>query len=86
MLAYETDLLEYEDLFTGSVVVEKKVAQLVEGAKAEMARVEEMGGAVAAVESGYMKSAMVGSLAERRRRIESGEDVVVGVKDRKSVV
>ena len=44
-----------------------------------MARVEELGGAVAAVESGYMKSAMVGSLAERRRRIESGEDVVVGV-------
>jgi (2R)-ethylmalonyl-CoA mutase len=79
VLAYETDLLEYEDLFTGSVVVEQKVAQLVEGAKAEMARVEEMGGAVAAVESGYMKSAMVGSLAERRRRIESGEDVVVGV-------
>jgi (2R)-ethylmalonyl-CoA mutase len=79
VLAYETDLLEYEDLFTGSVVVEEKVAQLVEGAKAEMARVEEMGGAVAAVESGYMKSAMVGSLAERRRRIESGEDVVVGV-------
>ena len=79
VLAYETDLLEYEDLFTGSVVVEKKVADLVEGAKAEMARVEELGGAVAAVESGYMKSAMVGSLAERRRRIESGEDVVVGV-------
>ena len=79
VLAYETDLLEYEDLFTGSVVVEKKVAELVEGARAEMARVEELGGAVAAVESGYMKSAMVGSLAERRRRIESGEDVVVGV-------
>ena len=79
VLAYETDLLEYEDLFTGSVVVEQKVAELVEGARAEMARVEEMGGAVAAVESGYMKSALVGSLAERRRRIESGEDVVVGV-------
>ncbi len=79
VLAFETDLLEYEDLFTGSVVVEQKVAALIEGARAEMARVEEMGGAVAAVESGYMKSAMVGSLAERRRRIESGEDVVVGV-------
>src|SRR5215203_927323 len=79
VLAYETDLLEYDDLFDGSTVVEAKVAELVEGAKAEMARVEEMGGAVAAVESGYMKSAMVGSLAERRRRIESGEDVVVGV-------
>jgi ethylmalonyl-CoA mutase len=79
VLAFETDLLEYEDLFTGSVVVEKKVADLIEGARAEMARVEELGGAVAAVEAGYMKSAMVGSLAERRRRIESGEDVVVGV-------
>src|SRR5215211_2747767 len=48
VLAYETDLLEYEDLFTGSVVVEKKVAELIEGARAEMARVEELGGAVAA--------------------------------------
>jgi (2R)-ethylmalonyl-CoA mutase len=79
VLAFETDLLEYEDLFTGSVVVEKKVAELVEGARAEMRRVEEMGGAVAAVESGYMKGRLVGSLAERRRRIEGGEDVVVGV-------
>ncbi|WP_409331670.1 protein meaA [Trujillonella humicola] len=79
VLAYETDLLEYEDLFTGSVVVERKVAELIEGARAEMARVEEMGGAVAAVESGYMKGRLVASLAERRRRMESGEDVVVGV-------
>ncbi len=79
VLAYETDLLEYEDLFTGSVVVERKVAELVEGARAEMARVEEMGGAVAAVESGYMKGQLVASLADRRRRMESGEDVVVGV-------
>jgi (2R)-ethylmalonyl-CoA mutase len=79
VLAYETDLLEYDDLFTGSVVVEAKVAGLVEGAREEMARVAEMGGAVAAVESGYMKGRLVASLAERRRRIESGEDVVVGV-------
>ncbi|MBB3085925.1 protein meaA [Geodermatophilus sabuli] len=79
VLAYETDLLEYEDLFTGSVVVERKVADLVEGAREEMARVAELGGAVAAVESGYMKGRLVASLAERRRRIESGEDVVVGV-------
>ncbi|SNS04479.1 (R)-ethylmalonyl-CoA mutase [Geodermatophilus pulveris] len=79
VLAHETDLLEYDDLFTGSVVVERKVAELVEGARAEMARVEELGGAVAAVESGYMKGRLVASLAERRRRIESGEDVVVGV-------
>ncbi|WP_330476723.1 protein meaA [Terrabacter sp. C0L_2] len=79
VLAYESDLLEYDDLFTGSVVVEAKVADLVAGAKAEMARVEEMGGAVAAVESGYMKSALVASHAERRRRIEAGESVVVGL-------
>lgn len=79
VLAYETDLLEHDDLFTGSVVVEAKVAEIVEGARAEMARVEEMGGAVAAVESGYMKGQLVASLADRRRRMESGQDVVVGV-------
>jgi len=79
VLAFETDLLDYEDLFAGSVVVEQKVADLVVGAKAEIARIEEMGGAVAAVESGYMKSEMVASLAQRRARIESGEDVIVGV-------
>jgi (2R)-ethylmalonyl-CoA mutase len=79
VLAFETDLLEYEDLFTGSVVVEQKVAELVEGSRAEIARVQEMGGAVAAVESGYMKGQLVASLADRRRRMESGEDVVVGV-------
>jgi (2R)-ethylmalonyl-CoA mutase len=61
------------------VVVEQKVAELVEGARAEIARVQEMGGAVAAVESGYMKGQLVASLAERRRRMESGDDVVVGV-------
>ena len=79
VLAYETDLLEYEDLFDGSRVVEAKVAGLVAEAKAEIERVQEMGGAVAAVESGYMKGQLVTSLAERRRRMESGETVVVGV-------
>ncbi|GAA5027839.1 protein meaA [Terrabacter aeriphilus] len=79
VLAYESDLLEYDDLFTGSVVVEAKVAELVAGARAEMARVEQLGGAVAAVESGYMKSALVASHSERRRRIEAGESVVVGL-------
>ncbi|MBF9071317.1 protein meaA [Streptacidiphilus fuscans] len=79
VLAFESDLLEYEDLFTGSVVVEGKVAELVEGAEAEIAKVQEMGGAVAAVESGYLKAALVASHAERRARIESGEDKVVGV-------
>jgi ethylmalonyl-CoA mutase len=79
VLAYETDLLEYEDLFAGSHVVEAKVAELVEGARAEIDRVQAMGGAVAAVESGYMKGQLVTALAERRRRMESGETVVVGV-------
>lgn len=79
VLAFESDLLEYDDLFAGSAVVETKVADLAAGARAEMARIEEMGGAVAAVESGYMKSALVASHALRRQRIESGQDVVVGV-------
>ncbi|MEP6798544.1 MAG: protein meaA [Lapillicoccus sp.] len=79
VLAFESDLLEYDDLFAGSTVVETKVASLVAGAEAEMARIEEMGGAVAAVESGYMKSAMVSAHSARRHRIETGEDVVVGL-------
>ncbi len=79
VLAYETDLLEYEDLFGGSRVVEAKVAELTAAARAEIERVQERGGAVAAVESGYMKGQLVASLARRRRRMESGEVVVVGV-------
>jgi ethylmalonyl-CoA mutase len=79
VLAYESDLLEYADLFEGSRVVAAKVAEIKDGARAEVEKVLGMGGAVAAVESGYLKSAMVSSLASRRRRIESGEDVVVGV-------
>jgi len=79
VLAYESDLLEYDDLFTGSSVVEAKVADLLVGARKEIDRVQEMGGAVAAVESGYMKSALVASHSARRQRIESGHDIVVGV-------
>src|ERR1700712_1639647 len=79
ILAYETDLLEYEDIFEGSVVVERKVGELVAVAREEIDRVQGMGGAVAAVESGYMKSQLVGSHAERRRKMENGEEVVVGV-------
>jgi (2R)-ethylmalonyl-CoA mutase len=79
VLAFETDLLEYEDIFAGSRVIEAKVDDLVTGARAEIERVLEMGGAVAAVESGYMKGQLVSSLAERRRLIESGEAIVVGV-------
>jgi (2R)-ethylmalonyl-CoA mutase len=79
VLAFESDLLEYDDIFEGSVVVEAKVAELIDGAKAEIDRVQAMGGAVAAVESGYMKQAMVASHSERRARIEAGEMKVVGV-------
>ena len=79
VLAFESDLLEYDDIFEGSTVIEAKVAQLVEDARAEMDRVQAMGGAVAAVESGYMKQQLVSSHAARRARIESGEDIVVGV-------
>ena len=79
VLAFESDLLEYDDLFAGSSVVEAKVTQLLVGARAEIDRVQEMGGAVAAVESGHMKSAMVASHSLRRQRIEAGQDIVVGV-------
>jgi (2R)-ethylmalonyl-CoA mutase len=79
VLAHESDLLEYPDLFEGSTVVEAKVGELVERATAEMARVEGLGGVMAAVESGYLKSQLVASHAARRARIESGEEKVVGV-------
>jgi (2R)-ethylmalonyl-CoA mutase len=79
VLAFESDLLEYGDLFEGSVVVAEKTAEILVGAREELERVQAMGGAVAAVESGYMKSALVASHAARRGRVESGEDVVVGV-------
>jgi len=77
VLAFESDLLEYDDIFDGSHVIEAKVAELVEGAKAEIDRVQAMGGAIAAVD--YMKSQLVSSHAARRARIESGEEVIVGV-------
>ncbi|OIK23788.1 protein meaA [Streptomyces malaysiense] len=79
VLAYESDLLEYEDIFDGSKVIEAKVAQLVTESLAEMERIEEMGGAMAAVESGYLKSQLVSSHAERRARIESGDEKIIGV-------
>ncbi len=79
VLAFESDLLEYDDIFDGSHVIEAKVAELVAGAREEIDRVQALGGAVAAVESGYMKQALVSSHAARRGRIEAGEEVVVGV-------
>ena len=79
VLAEETDLLEYDDIFAGSHVIEGLVDRLVGQARDEMARIAEMGGAVAAIESGYMKSQLVQAHAERRARVESGEQVIVGV-------
>ncbi|WP_372499214.1 protein meaA [Streptomyces sudanensis] len=79
VLAYESDLLEYDDVFAGSHVVEAKVDALVEECLAEIDRIQAMGGAMAAVESGYLKSRLVASHAERRARIEAGEEKVVGV-------
>ncbi|MER7278186.1 protein meaA [Dactylosporangium sp. NPDC000244] len=79
VLAFESDLLEYPDLFEGSKVMDALVGEIVEGATEELERVLDMGGVVAAVESGYLKSALVASLAERRARLERGDDVVVGV-------
>jgi (2R)-ethylmalonyl-CoA mutase len=77
VLAYETDMLEYPDVFEGSKVMEGLVDEMVSGAREEMARVAELGGAVEAVD--YMKAALVESQRERWQRIESGELTVVGM-------
>ncbi|MDT7728362.1 MAG: ethylmalonyl-CoA mutase [Actinomycetota bacterium] len=79
VLAFETDLLEYEDIFDGSHVIQAKVDEIMAGAREEIDRVQHVGGAVAAVESGYMKSQLVSSLAQYRRGMEEGERVLVGV-------
>jgi len=79
ILAYETDLLDYGDIFDGSAEIGRKVEGLKREAKEELARIEEMGGAVAAVESGYMKQRLVESNTARLEAIERGEQIVVGV-------
>ena len=79
VLAYETDLLEHEDLFDGSHVVEGKTRELMESAREELDRVLKLGGAVAAVESAYMKQELVAAGTRRLRDIETGDRVVVGV-------
>lgn len=81
ILAYETDLLEYEDIFDGSHVVEARQKQMEEAADAELEKILDMGGAVAAIENGYMKHCLVESNARRLQAIESGEQVVVGVNE-----
>ena len=77
ILAYETDLLEYDDLFDGNPAVARRVEALKDGARAELAQIDAMGGAVAAID--YMKGRLVEANAERIGRIEAGETVVVGV-------
>ncbi len=77
ILAYETDLLEYDDLFDGNPAIDRKVEELKSGARSELAQIDGMGGAVAAIE--YMKSRLVDSNAARIAKIESGETTVVGV-------
>ena len=77
VLAYESDLLEYDDIFDGSHVVEARTAELVDAAQAELDDIVAAGGAFAEVET--LKGGLVSSMAERTRRIESGEQVVVGV-------
>ena len=79
ILAYETDLLEYGDLFDGSAEVARKVEELKREAKEELARIEQMGGAVAAVDTGYLKRQLVESNTARLEAIERGEQIVVGV-------
>ena len=77
ILAYETDLLEFDDLFDGNPAVDRKVQELKQGARAELAQIDAMGGAVAAID--YMKGRLVEANAERIGRIETRETVVVGV-------
>ena len=77
ILAYETDLLEFDDLFDGNPAVDSKVEELKTGARAELANLDSMGGAISAIE--YMKSRLVDSNAERLNRIEAGDTVVIGV-------
>jgi (2R)-ethylmalonyl-CoA mutase len=79
ILAYETDLLDYGDIFDGSAEITRKVDALKAEAMEELKRIDEMGGAVAAVESGYMKQRLVESNTARLEAIERGEQIVVGV-------
>jgi (2R)-ethylmalonyl-CoA mutase len=79
IVAYETDLLDYGDIFDGSSVIAEKVEALKHEARQELARIDEIGGAVAAIESSYLKQRLVESNAKRLAAIEAGEQVVIGV-------
>jgi (2R)-ethylmalonyl-CoA mutase len=79
IVAFETDLLEYGDIFDGSIEIARKVEELKQEATAEMARIADMGGAVAAIEAAYMKQRLVESNLKRLSAIEAGEQTVIGV-------
>jgi ethylmalonyl-CoA mutase len=79
IVAYESDILEFDDIFDGNPAIDAKVAALKQEATAELTRIAEMGGAIAAVENGYMKGRLVTSNARRVAAIERGEQIVVGV-------
>ena len=78
-MAFETDLLEYEDIFEGSEVIARKDKELEDAADAELGRIMEMGGVIEALEAGYLKQGLVESNAKRLQEIESGDRIVVGV-------
>ena len=79
IIAYETDLLEYQDIFNGSKVIDNKVKKLKEIVNKELKVIEKMGGAVEAVENSYMKNNLVKSMSKRVSAIENAEQIVVGV-------
>ena len=79
IMAYETDLLEFNDIFSGSQVLRNKVNDLKKSAHQELKNVDEFGGLIQAIENGYMKSQLVKSQTQRQRNIESGDQKVVGV-------
>ena len=79
IMALETDLLEYEDIFDGSNVILSKEKEMEEAADAELKKILEMGGVIEALETGYLKQSLVESNSKRMARIESGEQVVIGI-------
>ena len=81
IVAYETDLLHFDDIFNGSEVIDEKVRNLKETAMKEFNHIQSIGGAVAAVESGYLKQELVNSQKERLKRINDKEQIVVGVNE-----
>lgn len=81
VLAHESDLLEYPDLFDGSPVVAQKVAEIISGVRAELADIEQAGGVLAAVDAGYLKAKLVTAQAQARTDLESGARTIVGVNE-----